>query len=50
MKMVDVTLILDSLILNEGETVDDVVKLINEHFTVDYDIMVDVTYEETVDD
>ena len=49
-KIVDVILTIDSLELDDNETVEDVVKLINDHFWVGYDIQYEVTYEETVDD
>ena len=49
-KIVDVILTVDSLELDDNETVEDVVKLIKDHFWVGYDITYEVTYEETVDD
>ena len=49
-KIIDVILTIDCLELDDNETVEDVVKLINDHFWVGYDIQYEVTYEEAVDD
>ncbi len=50
MKIVDVVLNIDGLKLNDGESVDDVVKAITERFDVGYDVLYEVTYEEEVAD
>ena len=49
-KIIDVTLNMDSLELEEWETVEDVCKLIEKNFNIGYDINYEVSYEEIIDD
>ena len=49
-KIIDVTLEIDSLELEEWETVEDVCKLIEKNFNIGYDINYEVSYEEIIDD
>lgn len=47
MKVVDLKIQLDGLLLHENETVDDVIKKISEIVKTTYDIQYEVLYEES---
>lgn len=48
--MVDVILNIDSLMLEDDETVDDVVDYLRERFSFGYEPTLEVLYEEDIDD
>ena len=50
MLMIDLVLNIDSLYLEDGETVDDVIAHIREKYDFGYEPTYEVLYEETVDD
>ena len=50
MYMVDVILNIDSLILEDNETVDDVIDWIREKYSFGYEPTLEVLYEEPLDD
>ena len=49
-KMVDLILNIDSLILKDDESVDDVIDVLRNHFSFGYEPTWEVLYEEIVDD
>ena len=50
MRMCDVILNIDSLILKDDESVDDVVDYLRERFSFGYEPSIEVLYEEVIDD
>lgn len=49
MKMIDVVINIDSLYLNDDETIDDVIDYIREKWDFGYEPNVEVLYEENVE-
>lgn len=48
-RMVDAVINLDGLILEDGESLDDVCELIKENYSIGYEMVYEVTYEEKTD-
>lgn len=50
MMMIDLVINIDSLLLQDGESVDDMVDKIQEEYDIGYPITYEVTHEEIIDD
>lgn len=50
MKMIDVVLNIDSLFLEEDETIDDVIDYLREKYDFGYEPTIEILYEENVSD
>lgn len=49
-KIVDLVIHMDGLMLNDGESVDDVIAYLEDKYPLPYDYIYEVTYEEIIDD